>query len=101
MNLREDEKLLEMIDALCVGNEKTMELLLNHLFNNYWNKEIGQKESILVAIVSFMKHYNSLREQETDIQTSLDSSIAHILSNPNIQALFADMMSKQLGGRFQ
>jgi len=101
MNLRDDEQFLEMVDALALGKRKTAEMLLNHLFINHWNEEIGQPQAVMVAVVDWLKHYAESREAEMDIQTSIDLAIAHVLSNPNIQQLMADMMSKQLGGRFQ
>ena len=101
MSLRDDEQFLEMVDALALGNRKTAEMLLNHLFVEHWNSEIDSNKAIFVAVVDWLKHYAESREADMDIQTSLDLAIAHVLSNPNIQKLMADLMSKQLGSRFQ
>tara|TARA_R110000737_G_scaffold247547_1_gene257660 strand:+ start:874 stop:1176 length:303 start_codon:yes stop_codon:yes gene_type:complete len=100
MNLREDTELLEIIDKLALGNRENLEMLLNRLFFHHWNEEIGQPQAVLVALVDFVNKYSDTR-LDMDISTSIDTATAHILNNPNIQKLMAELMQKSLGGRFQ
>ena len=101
MSLRDDTVFLEIIDDLASGNLKNLELLLNHLFYGVWQQEIGTQQSILVAAIDWVRHYNDARNNGLEPQSAIDTATGKVLSNPNVQQLMADLMAKQIGGAFK
>jgi len=101
MSLRNDAIFLEIIDDLASNNLEQLENLLSHLFNGVWQQEIGTPQSILVAAIDWIRHYNDGRNSDLEPQAAMDSATAKTLSNPNVQQLMADLMAKNMSGAFK
>lgn len=101
MNYTDDEKLMEMLDALILGMETETSAIVEHLFLNHWNEQIaGKQEMVIMTLASWVREYKETRLEHSP-QVSFQVALGKVMQQPAVQSLMAEMSQEAFRRKFE